>query len=129
MTMVVNSLEMSKAISLYTILFPTHFLTYICYSLLDAKNHTMPIGEAFLYAFLQVLFDRLASNEFIGLFCGQKYGDMLEHLKITLLTVTALLNDAEEKQFDSLAVEKWLPWLKMPSLIQRTCWMRWSLKL
>ncbi|KAF3455949.1 hypothetical protein FNV43_RR00592 [Rhamnella rubrinervis] len=68
----------------------------------------MAVGEAFLSAFLQVLFDRLASIEFIGLFCGQRYGDLLEQLKITLLTVTALLNDAEEKQFYSPTVEKWL---------------------
>ena len=33
---------------------------------------------------------------------------MLEKLKITLLTVTALLNNAEEKQFHGPPVEKWL---------------------
>ena len=32
----------------------------------------------------------------------------MEKLKITLLTVTALLNNAEEKQFHSPPVEKWL---------------------
>ncbi|PON98833.1 NB-ARC domain, LRR domain containing protein [Trema orientale] len=68
----------------------------------------MTVGEAFLSAFLQVLFDRLASHEFIGLLSGKKYDDMLEKLKITLLSVTVLLNDAEEKQFYSPAVEKWL---------------------
>uniref|UniRef100_A0A7N2LDB3 KHA domain-containing protein n=1 Tax=Quercus lobata TaxID=97700 RepID=A0A7N2LDB3_QUELO len=35
-----------------------------------------------------------------------KFDDMLEKLKITLLTVTALLNNAEEKQFHSPPVEK-----------------------
>ncbi|KAB1224988.1 putative disease resistance RPP13-like protein 1 [Morella rubra] len=68
----------------------------------------MALGEVFLSAFLQVLFDRLASREFIGLIRGRKYHDLLEKLKITLLTVTALLNDAEEKQFHSPVVEKWL---------------------
>jgi hypothetical protein len=68
----------------------------------------MAVGEAFLSAFLQVLFDRLASREFIDLVHSTKYDDLLEKLKITLLTVTALLNDAEEKQFHSPAVEKWL---------------------
>ena len=68
----------------------------------------MTVGEAFLSAFLQVLFDRLASREFIGLLHYKKFDDLLEKLKITLLTVTALLNDAEEKQFHSPAVEKWL---------------------
>lgn len=68
----------------------------------------MPVGEAFLSAFLQVLFDRLASREFIDVLRRRKYDDLLQKLKITLLTVTALLNDAEDKQFYSPAVEKWL---------------------
>ncbi|CAL9004438.1 unnamed protein product [Prunus brigantina] len=68
----------------------------------------MAIGEAFLSAFLQVLFDRLASNEFVGLLCGRKYDDMLDKLKVTLLTVTTLLHDAEDKQFHNHAVQKWL---------------------
>ena len=55
----------------------------------------MAIGEAFLSAFLQVLFDRLASHEFVGLLCGRNYDDLLDKLKVTLLTVTTLLNDAE----------------------------------
>jgi hypothetical protein len=72
----------------------------------------MAVGEAFLSAFLQVLFDRLASREFIDLLRSRKYDDLLEKLKITLLTVSALLNDAEEKQFHSPAVEKWLQMTK-----------------
>ena len=68
----------------------------------------MAIGEAFLSAFLQVLFDRLASNDFMGMLFGKSYGELLEKLKITLLTVTALLGDAEEKQFHSPAVVRWL---------------------
>ncbi|XP_050386389.1 putative disease resistance RPP13-like protein 1 [Argentina anserina] len=68
----------------------------------------MALGEAFLSAFLQVLFDRLASNEFLDLLCGRKYDDLPEKLKITLLTVTMLLSDAEEKQFYNTAVRKWL---------------------
>ena len=65
------------------------------------------MGEAFLSAFLQVLFDRLASGEFIELLRGRNLDEVLEKLKITLLTITAVLNDAEEKQFSSPAVEKW----------------------
>ncbi|XP_044460776.1 putative disease resistance RPP13-like protein 1 [Mangifera indica] len=68
----------------------------------------MTVGEAFLSAFLQVLFDRLASREFVELFRGRKYDDLLEKLKITLLSVTALLHDAEGKQFYYPAVRKWL---------------------
>ena len=68
----------------------------------------MNVGETFFSAILQVLFDRLASREFIDLLRYRKFDDLLEKLKITLLTVTALLDDAEEKQFHSSAVEKWL---------------------
>lgn len=68
----------------------------------------MAIGEAFLSAFLQVLFDRLASHEFVGLLCGRKYDELLDKLKITLLSVTTLLTDAEEKQFYNPAVKNWL---------------------
>ena len=68
----------------------------------------MTVGEAFLSAFLQVLFDRLASREFVELLRGRKLDEVLEKLKITLLMITAVLNDAEEKQFSSPAVEKWL---------------------
>lgn len=71
-------------------------------------NLIMAVGEAFLSAVLQVLFDRLASREFLNLLRSRKYDDLLEKLKITLLTVTALLNDAEEKQFYSPSVGKWL---------------------
>jgi hypothetical protein len=57
----------------------------------------MAVGEAFLSAFLQVLFDRLAFCKFTHLLQCRKYDDLLKKLEITLLTVTALLNDAEEK--------------------------------
>ena len=68
----------------------------------------MAVEDLFLSAFLQVLFDRLASRKFIDLLRYRKFDDLLEKLKITLLTVTALPNDAEEKQFHSPAVAKWL---------------------
>lgn len=68
----------------------------------------MTVGEAFLSAFLQVLFDRLATREFMELLRGRKLDEVLEKLKVALLTITAVLNDAEEKRFGSPAVEKWL---------------------
>lgn len=68
----------------------------------------MAVGEVFLSAFLQVLFDRLASREFIKLVRNKKYDDILEKLKMALLGVAALLNDAEEKQFYSPTIDKWL---------------------
>ncbi|RVW25622.1 putative disease resistance RPP13-like protein 1 [Vitis vinifera] len=52
------------------------------------EEEAMTVGEAFLSAFLQVLFDRLASREFVELLRGRKLD--------------------EEKQFSSPAVEKWL---------------------
>ncbi|KAF5729346.1 hypothetical protein HS088_TW21G01511 [Tripterygium wilfordii] len=68
----------------------------------------MAVGEAFLSAFLQVLFDRLASRDFFQLLFGRRYDDLLENLKMILLCLTTLLSDAEEKQFYSSAVQKWL---------------------
>lgn len=91
LTTVVNVIEMSEG-NFFITPFISNPFSHLHLLLLETKNHlTMPVGEAFLSAFLQVLFDRLASNEFIGLFCGLKYGDLLEHLKITLLTAPRCL--------------------------------------
>ncbi|KAJ9153501.1 hypothetical protein P3X46_026930 [Hevea brasiliensis] len=71
------------------------------------------VGGAFLSAFLQVLFDRLASQEIVDYFRGRKVNDIqLQKLKITLLSVDAVLNDAEAKQITYPAVKQWLDELK-----------------
>ena len=71
------------------------------------------VGGALLSACLQVLFDRMASHEFINFFRGQKEEErLLKKLKIMLLAVRPLLNDAELKQWTDPAVKDWVDELK-----------------
>ncbi|CAL5386412.1 unnamed protein product [Camellia sinensis] len=71
------------------------------------------VGGALLSATLQVLFDRLASREVINVFRGRKDGDrLLKRLKLSLLGLNAVLNDAENKQITNPAVKEWMEELK-----------------
>ncbi|XP_050110655.1 putative disease resistance RPP13-like protein 1 [Malus sylvestris] len=71
------------------------------------------IGEAFLSASIQVLCDRIVSTDFRDLFRQKKLDErLLLKLNMTLLTLSAVLDDAEEKQISNLAVRKWLDELK-----------------
>ncbi|XP_062173760.1 putative disease resistance RPP13-like protein 1 [Alnus glutinosa] len=71
------------------------------------------VGGAFLSAFLQVLFDRMASRKFTDFFRGQKVTDgLLEKLETTLRSVNVVLEDAEQKQGTKPDVTKWLDDLK-----------------
>jgi signal recognition particle GTPase len=71
------------------------------------------MAEALLSAFLQVLFDRMTSPEFVDFFRQRKlYEGVLEKLKISLMSVNALLEDAEEKQLTKPTVKVWLDELK-----------------
>ncbi|XP_021818448.1 putative disease resistance RPP13-like protein 1 [Prunus avium] len=71
------------------------------------------IGEAFISASIQVICDRIASPEFIDLFRHKKLDQpLLMKLKRTLLTLNAVLDDAEEKQIEKPAVREWLEDLK-----------------
>ncbi|KAJ7949255.1 Disease resistance protein [Quillaja saponaria] len=71
------------------------------------------VGGAFLSAFLQVLFDRMASREVVSFIRGKKLTEkLLEKLKITLMSVDAVLDDAEDKEIKNLPVKKWLDELK-----------------
>ena len=66
-----------------------------------------------LSASLQVLFDRMASRGVIEFFRGRKINDgLLMKMKIILLTVHAMMNDAEEKQIRNPADKDWLDELK-----------------
>ena len=67
------------------------------------------VGGAFLSAFLQVLFDRMASREVIEFFRQTKMNnEPLRKLKTTLLSINAVLSDAEEKQITNPAVKEWV---------------------
>uniref|UniRef100_A0A6N2LGL8 Rx N-terminal domain-containing protein n=1 Tax=Salix viminalis TaxID=40686 RepID=A0A6N2LGL8_SALVM len=71
------------------------------------------VGGSILSAFLQVLFDRIASREFVDFFRGQKLSDeLLMRLKITIRSINRLLDDAEEKQITNRDVQMWLDDLK-----------------
>ncbi|CAL5380052.1 unnamed protein product [Camellia sinensis] len=73
------------------------------------------VGGAFLSAALQVLFDRLASPDFLNIFCQttRSGGDkLLRKLKLTLLGINAVLDDAEKKQITSQPVRDWVDELK-----------------
>ncbi|XP_058224292.1 putative disease resistance RPP13-like protein 1 [Rhododendron vialii] len=70
-------------------------------------------GEALLGAAFGVLLDRLTSKEFINFFRCRKHDErLLKKLKLKLLGLNKVLNDAEDKQFTDRDVKKWLDELK-----------------
>ncbi|XP_034686691.1 putative disease resistance RPP13-like protein 1 [Vitis riparia] len=71
------------------------------------------MADALLSASLQLLFDRLASPEFIN-FLGRHYlsDELLRKLKRKLLVVHKVLHDAEVKQFSDPLVKEWLVHVK-----------------
>jgi hypothetical protein len=69
----------------------------------------MPIGEIFLAAFLQVLFEKLLSPELLKF--ARRYEGLEEKLgkwKKTLSRIQAVLDDADQKQHTERAVKQWL---------------------
>jgi hypothetical protein len=71
------------------------------------------VGSALLSASLQVAFDRLASAEVVDYFQGRKFNDkLLKKLNITLLSINAVIDDAEQKQIRNQHVKAWLDAVK-----------------
>ncbi|PON31240.1 NB-ARC domain containing protein, partial [Parasponia andersonii] len=67
------------------------------------------VAGALLSASLQVLFERLASEEIPKLFQGKKaILDLLDELKTMSSSANVLANDAEERQLGNEQVRKWL---------------------
>ncbi|GAV89259.1 LOW QUALITY PROTEIN: NB-ARC domain-containing protein, partial [Cephalotus follicularis] len=66
------------------------------------------MAELVLSAFLQVLFDRLASRELLNFARREGLEKKLHKLKKTLLTIEAVLGDAEDKQLTDRGVNLWL---------------------
>ncbi|KAM3693511.1 hypothetical protein ACJW31_08G173000 [Castanea mollissima] len=71
------------------------------------------VGGAFLSATVQVLFDIMASPEVVKFIRGRKVPDtLLTKLKTWCLTLSKVLNDAEEKEITDTNVKVWLDELK-----------------
>ncbi|KAI9077513.1 hypothetical protein K1719_040535 [Acacia pycnantha] len=71
------------------------------------------VGEALLSASVQTILGMITSSEFRDFMKNIKLNvSLLDELKITLLMLGAVLNDAEEKQITSPAVKEWLEELK-----------------
>ncbi|XP_059440897.1 putative disease resistance RPP13-like protein 1 [Corylus avellana] len=71
------------------------------------------VASLLLSPFFQVFFERMASGEFLDIFRGRKVIEGLLHkLKISLLSMSALCEDAEEIQLTNPAVKEWLNELK-----------------
>ncbi|WJX36662.1 hypothetical protein P8452_24517 [Trifolium repens] len=71
------------------------------------------VGEAFLAASLEVLLEKIVSGEFGELFRSTKLdAALLGKLEITLVSLQAVLHDAEEKQITNPAVKQWLDMIR-----------------
>ncbi|XP_057433570.1 putative disease resistance protein At3g14460 [Lotus japonicus] len=71
------------------------------------------VGQALISSCVDILLSRIASSEFRDFYANRKLNEsLLDELKIKLLALNAVLNDAEEKQITDLAVKAWLDELK-----------------
>ncbi|KAF2322421.1 hypothetical protein GH714_016930 [Hevea brasiliensis] len=71
------------------------------------------VAGAFLSSMFQFLFERMDSPEIAAFFKGHKLDlSQVKKLKVAMITVTGLLDHAEEKQIVVPAVKKWLDELK-----------------
>ncbi|CAK9175691.1 unnamed protein product [Ilex paraguariensis] len=68
----------------------------------------MALVEVFLGAFMTVLFERLASHELLNFARREGIHAQLEKLSVMLMTIRAVLSDAEAKQITEEAVKLWL---------------------
>jgi len=70
-------------------------------------------GSALLSAFLQVTFEKMASAEIGGYFRGRKLNEnLLKKLNIVLLSINAVVDDAEQKQIKNRHMQAWLDAVK-----------------
>ncbi|QCE03254.1 disease resistance protein RPM1 [Vigna unguiculata] len=72
------------------------------------ERKTAVVGGALLSAFIDVLFDRLASPEFVNYIRGKKPDKLLQKMKSQLLVVKVVLADAEKRQITDSNVKEWL---------------------
>ncbi|CAL5330706.1 unnamed protein product [Camellia sinensis] len=69
---------------------------------------TMPIGEIFLAAFIQVLFEKLASTVLLKFPHQEQVHTLFKKWSGELKEIQAFLDDAEEKQIKNSRVKMWL---------------------
>ncbi|KAJ1413535.1 putative disease resistance protein [Sesbania bispinosa] len=68
---------------------------------------------ALFSSFFQVAFERLASPEVLDYFRGRKLNEeLLKKLRIKLLSINVVLDDAEQKQISDSKVKAWLVMVK-----------------
>ncbi|GER35577.1 disease resistance protein [Striga asiatica] len=72
----------------------------------------MAVGEVFLSAFIQVLFQQLASAATMALARREKVESHFKKLSQSLSIIQAVLDDAEEKQLTEKSVKLWLESLR-----------------
>ncbi|KAL3644221.1 hypothetical protein CASFOL_012153 [Castilleja foliolosa] len=72
----------------------------------------MAIGELFLSAFIQALFQQLTTTATMAMARREKVEGHFEKLKQSLITIQAVLDDAEEKQLTEKSVKVWLEALR-----------------
>jgi len=70
------------------------------------------VDGALLSAFLDVVFERLASPELVNFIRGKKPDKLLQKMKSQLLVVKVVLADAEKRQITDSNVKEWLDLLK-----------------
>ena len=97
-----------KAYNIFPWLFGSFLFAIVPSALIMAVGEL--VGGAFLSAFLQVLFDRLASPEVIALFRGKEV--LLNDLNTSLNSANQLLCDAENKLIKDKKVKEWLDEIK-----------------
>lgn len=72
----------------------------------------MAVGELFLSAFIQVLFQQLASTATMALARREKVESHFRKLSQSLSIIQAVLDDAEEKQLTEKSIKVWLESLR-----------------
>ncbi|XP_054790398.1 putative disease resistance protein At3g14460 isoform X2 [Prosopis cineraria] len=71
------------------------------------------VGGAVISSFLQVAFERLASREVLDFFRGRRLDQtLLDKLKICMLSLNAVIDDAEQKEITNTNVKAWLDMVK-----------------
>jgi len=64
------------------------------------------VGGALLSAFIEVVFDKLASPEVVNFICWKKPDKLLQKMRSQLLVVKVVLADAEKRQITDSNVKR-----------------------